>query len=95
MCCRRVPLAGDIDFEDFAARTEGFTGADIESLCKKATLTAIAEFQDGTRGAPLAVLRKDFLGVLDSDRGSPKPLKRVNMLSNRVGDDSDGAANNS
>jgi transitional endoplasmic reticulum ATPase len=95
LCCRRVPLAGDIDFEDFAARTEGFTGADIESLCKKATLTAIAEFQDGTRGAPLAVLRKDFLGVLDSDRGSPKPLKRVNMLSNRVGDDSDGAANNS
>jgi transitional endoplasmic reticulum ATPase len=78
LCCRRVPLAADIDFEDFAARTEGFTGADIESLCKKATLTAIAEFQDGTRNAPLLVLRNDFLAVLDSDRGTPKQLNAVN-----------------
>jgi transitional endoplasmic reticulum ATPase len=82
LCCRRVPLAVDIDFEDFAGRTEGLTGADIESLCKKATLTAIAEFQDGTRGAPLVVLRNDFLAVLDSDRGTPKQLKPVNILSN-------------
>ena len=88
LCCRRVPLAADIDFEDFAARTEGFTGADIESLCKKATLTAIAEFQDGTRGAPLVVLRNDFLAVLDSDRGTPKQLKQVNMLGNVAGDES-------
>ena len=85
LCCRRVPLAVDIDFEDFAARTEGLTGADIESLCKKATLTAIAEFQDGTRGAPLVVLRNDFLAVLDSDRGTPKQLKPVNILSNCAG----------
>jgi SpoVK/Ycf46/Vps4 family AAA+-type ATPase len=55
------------------------TGADIESLCKKATLTAIAEFQDGTRGAPLVVLRNDFLAVLDSDRGSPRQLKAANI----------------
>ena len=86
LCCRRVPLASDIDFDDFAARTEGFTGADIESLCKKATLSAIAEFQDGTRPAPLSVLRNDFLAVLESDRGSPKQLKRVNMLSDGAGD---------
>jgi transitional endoplasmic reticulum ATPase len=49
LCCRRVPLAPDVDFEEFADRTEGLTGADIESLCKKATLLAIAEFQEGTR----------------------------------------------
>ena len=79
LCCRLVPLAADIDFEDFASRTEGLTGADIESLCKKATLTAIAEFQDGTRGAPLVVLRNDFLAVLDSDRGSPRQLKAANI----------------
>jgi transitional endoplasmic reticulum ATPase len=85
LCCRRVPLAVDIDFEDFAARTEGLTGADIESLCKKATLTAIAEFQGGTRSAPLLVLRNDFLAVLDSDRGTPKQLKPVNILSNCAG----------
>jgi SpoVK/Ycf46/Vps4 family AAA+-type ATPase len=68
LCCRRVPLASDIDFEEFADRTEGLTGADIESLCKKATLSAIAESQDRVRTEPLVVLRNDFLAVLDSDR---------------------------
>ena len=92
LCCRRVPLAPDLDFEEFAGRMEGLTGADIESLCKKATLLAIAEFQDGTRAAPFAVLRSDFLAVLESDRGSPKQVvainkwKSVNVLSNSAGD---------
>jgi len=67
-----VPLSPDVDFDDFARRMDGVTGADIESLCKKATLLAIAEFQDGTRGAPFVVWRSDFLAVLDSDRGNPK-----------------------
>jgi len=88
LCCRRVPLAPDIDFEEFAGWMEGLTGADIESLCKKATLSAIVEFQDGTRVAPFAVLRSDFLAVLESDRSSPRQLtsERTNALSNRAGD---------
>jgi transitional endoplasmic reticulum ATPase len=75
LCCRRVPLAPDMDFDEFASRTEDLTGADIESLCKKATLSAIAEFQDGVRVAPFVVLRSDFLAILESDRGSPKQVK--------------------
>ncbi len=94
LCCERVPLASDVDFEDFANKTEGFTGADIESLCKKATLSAIAEFQDGTRPAPLLVLRSDLLAVLDSDRGSPKQLKQANALTERAGDPCSGASTN-
>lgn len=70
LCCRRVPLASNIDFDEFAGLMEGLTGADIESLCKKATLSAIAELQAGTRGAPLVVLRNDFLTVLGANRGS-------------------------
>ncbi len=85
LCCRRVPLAPDVDFDEFAGRMEGFTSADIESLCKKATLTAIAEFQDGTRVAPFIVLRKDFLAVLESDRGSPRQSNTANPLSNGAG----------
>ena len=76
LCCRRVPLSPEVDFDEFARCTEEFTGADIESLCKKATLLAIAEFQSGVRLAPFAVLRSDFLAVLDSERGSPKPLQK-------------------
>jgi len=33
------------------------TGADIESLCKKATLSAIVEIQRGKRLAPFVVTR--------------------------------------
>jgi transitional endoplasmic reticulum ATPase len=78
LCCRRIPLASDVDFDEFSARLEGTTGADIESLCKKATLLAISEFQNGTRSAPFVVLRSDFMAVLDSDRGSPKQLEQAN-----------------
>lgn len=86
LCCRRVPLAPDVDFKELAGQLEGFTGADIESLCKKATLSAIVEFQHGTRPAPFVVMRSDFLAVLDSDHGYPKQLKTANELSNGAGD---------
>jgi SpoVK/Ycf46/Vps4 family AAA+-type ATPase len=72
---RRVPLARDVDIDEFAAQLEGSTGADIESLCKKATLLAIAKVQEGAQGDPFVVRRSDFQSVLDSHRGSPAPLK--------------------
>ncbi len=68
LCCRRVPLAPDVDVEALAARTDGLTGADIESLTKKATLFAIAEFQHGTRQAPFVVRRSDFDAVIETSR---------------------------
>ena len=64
LCCRQVPLAPDVDIEELAVRTDGLTGADIESLTKKATLFAIAEFHNGTRQAPLVVSRGDFEAVI-------------------------------
>jgi transitional endoplasmic reticulum ATPase len=42
----RVPLAADVDRErlvSIAERTEGFTGADLEALVRRAVLTALAE----------------------------------------------------
>jgi len=36
----RMPLKG-VDLEDLAERTDGFVGADIESLCREAALTAL------------------------------------------------------
>jgi transitional endoplasmic reticulum ATPase len=81
LCCRRVPLAPDVDFNELAGQMEGLTGADIESLCKKATLSAIVEFQHGTRLAPFVVTRGNFQAVLASDRGSPTHLKTANELS--------------
>ena len=75
LCCRRVPLAPDVDLEAMAAQMEGSTGADIESLCKKATLLAIANFQGGAQGAAFIVRRCDFQSILDSHRGRPISLR--------------------
>src|SRR6202050_354077 len=84
LCCKRVPLAPDIDLEEFAGKTEGLTGDDIESLCKKDTLLSIAEFQDGTRAAQFVVLRNDFLNVLEADRDSHKQLNPESSMGNNA-----------
>ncbi len=66
LCCGRVPVAPDVDIVELARRADGLTGADLETLCKKATLLAIAEFQSGVRGAPFVVHQRHFLTVLES-----------------------------
>ena len=66
LCCRQVPMASDVDIVELARRADGLTGADLETLCKKATLLAIAEFQSGARGRPFVVHERDFLTVLES-----------------------------
>ena len=38
------PLAQDVDFKTLSKETEGLTGADIENICKKASILAIREF---------------------------------------------------
>jgi transitional endoplasmic reticulum ATPase len=86
LCCRRVPLAPDVNIDEFAAELEGSTGADIESLCKKATLLAIANYQGGAQGAGFAVRRGDLQSVLDSHRGSPTPLKDSTARSGNTGE---------
>jgi transitional endoplasmic reticulum ATPase len=66
ICCRQVPVALDVDLDALARRAEGYTGADLETLCKKATLLAIAEFHSGARGTPFLVHERDFLAVLEN-----------------------------
>jgi len=64
LCCRQLPLAPDVDLGELARRTDDLTGADLESLCKKAALLAIADYQNGGRAAPFAVTRSDFDAVV-------------------------------
>ena len=66
LCCRQVPMASDVDIAELTARMEGLTGADVESLCKKATLLAIAQFQQGARTMAFEVRCADFDAVLTS-----------------------------
>jgi len=48
---RGKPLAREVDLETLSKETEGLTGADIENICKKASMLAIREFIE-TRGNP-------------------------------------------
>ncbi|SDJ61866.1 transitional endoplasmic reticulum ATPase [Halovenus aranensis] len=41
---REKPLAEDVDLDDIAARTEGYVGADIEAVCREASMAASREF---------------------------------------------------
>ncbi|WP_050049357.1 CDC48 family AAA ATPase [Halanaeroarchaeum sulfurireducens] len=38
------PLADDIDLDELARRTENYVGADIEAVCREATMSATREF---------------------------------------------------
>jgi transitional endoplasmic reticulum ATPase len=67
LCCERVPLAADVDFAMLAGLTNGLTGADIESLCKKATLLAIDRLEPRASHTALVVGHREFLGALDNE----------------------------
>ncbi|MFC7133838.1 MULTISPECIES: CDC48 family AAA ATPase [Salinibaculum] len=41
------PLAGDVDLDELAAETQGFSGADLEALVREASLRAIRDVADG------------------------------------------------
>ncbi|MCD6443783.1 CDC48 family AAA ATPase [Candidatus Bathyarchaeota archaeon] len=41
---RKKPLADDVDLDNIAERTEGYTGADLEALCNTAVMLAIREY---------------------------------------------------
>ena len=65
LCCARVPLDADVDTARLAERTEDATGADLESLCKKATLLAISEWERHGLGS-FAVGAQHFDAILES-----------------------------
>ena len=49
---RRKPLAAGIRAEDLAARSDGFSGAEIESVCTKAALRAVRRAVENAAGKP-------------------------------------------
>jgi transitional endoplasmic reticulum ATPase len=57
---RKMPLDNDVNLKEIASLTEGYTGADLEALCKEAGMAAIRE---GAK--PLIVKRKHFESALN------------------------------
>ena len=65
---RKMPLADDVDLDDFAARTDRFTGADLEDLVRRAGLFALRESLEAQR-----VTAAHFEQALKETRASVTP----------------------
>jgi transitional endoplasmic reticulum ATPase len=63
-----MPLAGDVDLEKIAQRTDRFTGADLEDLVRRAGLTALRRGLDAGE-----VTMADFEVALTETRASVTP----------------------
>jgi len=64
---RGKPLAADVDIKNLAERTNGFTGADIEQVCHRASLLAVRELIEGRNGgtaADLRITREKFITAI-------------------------------
>jgi len=49
---RQKPLGSGICAADLAIRTDGFSGAEIESVCRRAALCAVRRAVEGAKGDP-------------------------------------------
>ncbi len=81
---RNMPLADDVDLDELAEITHGFTGADLAALCREAAMHALRRFLpkiDLEKGIPTEVLkelkvtRQDFLEALKDIQ--PSALREV------------------
>lgn len=75
---RQKPLAEDVDLKALAKLTEGRTGSDIEFVCRKASLLAIAEFVENMAERKvqdkkeLAITNKHFTVALRVMESQPR-----------------------
>ncbi|WP_027684148.1 CDC48 family AAA ATPase [Rhizobium leguminosarum] len=65
---KKMPLAADVDLDDLAAKTERFTGADLEDLTRRAGLIALRQSIDAE-----IVTSANFAKALEEVRPSVTP----------------------
>ncbi|MDD1775803.1 MAG: CDC48 family AAA ATPase [Candidatus Methanomethylicus sp.] len=68
---KKIPLTNEIQFEALADKTEGYTGADIEAICREAALSALREemkpkkvemkhFEAAIKSVPMSITATDL-----------------------------------
>jgi transitional endoplasmic reticulum ATPase len=73
---RRMPLEDGINYQLLAQKTEGYTGADIEAVCREAALNAIrvdlrpkkvnmAHFESAMKAVPISMSAQDLIRYED------------------------------
>ena len=73
---RKMPLAEDVDLDKLAEMTDGYTGADIASLCNEAALLAIREVIEGKV--------KDYREAKVHMRHFEEAMKRIRPMSREM-----------
>jgi len=78
---RRKPLADDVNLDEIAERTEGYTGADLEAVCNTAVMLAIREHIVNSGNPEEA--RKNAEKLKICRRHFEEALRRVKPISQR------------
>jgi transitional endoplasmic reticulum ATPase len=68
---KSMPLDG-VELSFLAARTDGYTGADLKALCQQAALAAMVRAQDG----PVAVIPADFTTAMATRKRGQEPAPK-------------------
>ncbi|MGA2237614.1 MAG: CDC48 family AAA ATPase [Candidatus Bathyarchaeia archaeon] len=62
---RDMPLSKDVDLQEIAVKAKGYSGADVEALCREAAMNALRESIDSKE-----VTRKDFDEAMETIKPS-------------------------
>ena len=78
---RNKPVGDDVDLDEIAEQTEGFVGADIEALCRTATMNATRTYLDEVEdedidSTQVQVTMDDFTSALEEVTPSVTPEMR-------------------
>ncbi|MFH1425598.1 MAG: CDC48 family AAA ATPase [archaeon] len=64
---RKMPLDKSVKIENYVSKTEGWTGADIEAICRNAGINAIKKFYKLKKGKEeMKIVKEDFDKALES-----------------------------
>ena len=85
---KAMPLAGDVDLDSLAERTDRFTGADLEDLVRRAGLFALRAGIDATQ-----VRMAEFERALEETRASvtPEMEREYEQIQDKLKQDARGA----
>ena len=78
---RKKPLAEDVDLDEFARRTEGYTGADLAAVCNTAVMLAIREHIMNCKAPEEA--KKNVKNLKVYRRHFEEALRKVKPMSQR------------
>jgi len=78
---KNKPLAADVDLDDLARRTDGYTGADLAAMVNEATMLAIRKLVSKNKELKPETFKKEKIGMQSFNEAlaKVKPVARTNL----------------